>query len=172
MNCFSRLFKKNSKNAKNSNKESDGYRFFSPVKGLAKNITDSKDPAYAQKLVGDGIMIFPTDNKVYAPVDGRIEFIFPYRHAFGIRTCTNLDLFLHIGVGTEKLKGNGFQMFVTEGQDVKQGQLIAEFDLMKLKKRAISPALSVLITNLPNTQRLLSYTDKNVTLEDIIFEIR
>ena len=63
-------------------------------------------------------------------------------------------------------------MFVTEGQDVKQGQLIAEFDLMKLKKRAISPALSVLITNLPNTQRLLSYTDKNVTLEDIIFEIR
>lgn len=172
MNCFRRLFKKNSKNAKNSNKESDGYHFYSPVKGLAKNITDSKDPAYAQKLVGDGIMIFPTDNKVYAPVDGRIEFIFPYRHAFGIRTCTNLDLFLHIGVGTEKLKGNGFRMFVTEGQDVKKGQLIAEFDLMKLKKRAISPALSVLITNLPNTQRLLSYTDKNVTLEDIIFEIR
>lgn len=172
MNCFSRLFKKASKKSKRSNKEYDGYRFFSPVKGLAKSITDSTDPVYSQKLVGDGIMIFPTNNKVYAPVDGRIEFIFPYRHAFGMRTCTNLDLFLHIGIGSEKLKGSGFQMFVTEGQDVKQGQLIAEFDLVKLKKRAISPALSVLITNLPNTQKLLSFTDKNVTLEDIIFEIR
>lgn len=149
-----------------------GYPIYAPVSGLIKNISESKEPEFSSKLIGDGIFILPTDNKIYAPADCTIAFLFPSKHAIGIRTENDVEILINLGFDTEHLKGTGFHMYVSEDQDVVRGNLIADFDLEKVKKRCASPAISVIVTNLSKTQRILFGKSGNVTLEDIILEIQ
>lgn len=148
-----------------------GYPIYAPVTGLVKNISESPEPAFSSKKIGDGVFILPVDNKIYAPADCNIAFIFPSRHAIGLRTKNDVELLINLGFGTEHLKGTGFHLYVSEDQDVTRGDLIADFDLQKIKTRCASSAISVLVTNLNETQHLLPVKNGNVTLEDILFEI-
>src|SRR5699024_2624659 len=99
----------------------------SPFNGQVYGIERAPDEAFASRMMGDGYVVFPEDGQVKAPEDGQVLFVFPSRHAIGLKTEDGMEYLLHIGVDTVKLDGKGFQVFVADGQKVKKGDLLMEF---------------------------------------------
>jgi N-acetylglucosamine-specific phosphotransferase system IIBC component len=120
----------------------------SPMTGEVKPITETPDPTFAEKMLGDGFVVFPTSGQVVSPVSGTIVQIFPTRHALGIRTQDGLEMLVHVGLETVKLNGEGFKALVEEGAEVKAGQPLLEVDLDAIKEKVPSMATPVVLTNL------------------------
>jgi len=125
-----------------------------PVTGEIVAIEDVPDVVFAEKIVGDGIAIRPTGNKMVAPCDGEIGKIFETNHAFSLETDSGIELFVHFGIDTVELKGEGFTRIAQEGQKVKMGDTILEFDLEFLKKNAKSILTPVVISNMDEIKEL------------------
>ena len=119
----------------------------SPMNGDIKDVSQSPDETFATKVMGDGIVIFPTDGKIVAPCDGKITFAFPTKHAFGITSTNGTEILIHCGIDTLKLDGKGFISYITEGQEVKKGELLIEADIDFISKSGYSVATPCIITN-------------------------
>ena len=122
--------------------------FYAPIKGEVKEITETPDPTFAQKMMGDGVVIFPEEGKVYAPCDGSVGFVFGTKHAMGLRSKEGIEILIHVGIDTVNLNGEGFTVHVKDGQEIKQGDLLMEMDLAFLKENAPSIATPIVFTNL------------------------
>lgn len=120
--------------------------------GTIVDLKDVPDEAFAQKLLGEGVAILPTDNEVYSPVDGTIIQVSDTLHAYGISTKDGLDILIHIGIDTVELQGEGFEPLVKEGDQVKAGDLIARADLSLLKEKGYELYTPVLITNIEDVK--------------------
>lgn len=124
----------------------------SPFTGESIPLENVPDQVFAQKMMGDGGAVIPTDGKFYAPTDGTVNFIFPTKHALGFTTDTGIALLFHIGIDTVKLEGKGFTIHATEGQKVKKGDLLGEFDIEFIKENAPSIASMLLCSELKEGQ--------------------
>ncbi len=120
----------------------------SPLNGTAIPMEEIPDPVFAGGTMGGGCGIEPEEGKLYAPVDGVIESIFPTGHALGIRADDGIEILLHIGVDTVQMKGDGFQALVKEGEKVKAGELLIQFDIAKIKSAGYASTTAVLVTNM------------------------
>lgn len=112
-----RLFKKNL-----------DLNIYSPVCGKCIDITNVKDITFSSKMMGDGVAIIPSNNKITAPFDGEIIMMFPTKHAFGIRRSDGIEVLVHIGIDTVNSNGKGFVSYVNTHDKVKKGDLIILFD--------------------------------------------
>ena len=140
----------------------------SPMKGEVKPISEASDPVFASKAMGDGVVILPLDGKVYAPEDGKIEFVFPSRHAIGFTTEEGISLLIHCGIDTVKLDGKGFDVQVKDGDSVKKGDLLLAFDPDFIKEQGYSTETPVIITNKEENQTLVVRTGHKNQGEEII----
>ncbi len=131
-----------------------------PLSGEIIAIEDVPDVVFAEKIVGDGIAIRPTGNKMVAPCDGEIGKIFETNHAFSLESDTGVELFVHFGIDTVELKGEGFTRIAQEGQKVKMGDTIIEFDLALLSEKAKSILTPVVISNMDELKELQKMTGK------------
>ena len=104
----------------------------SPMTGEIVDITDTSDPVFSGKMVGDGVTIIPTDGEVLAPMAGKIIQMFDTGHALAIES-NGIQVLIHIGLDTVELNGQGFTKIAHEGQEVKQGDLLIKVDLEKIK---------------------------------------
>ncbi len=138
--------KKDEKVAVNTSEKQ--HTIFSPLNGEVKAIEEASDETFASKAMGDGVVIIPTDGKVYAPADGTIEFVFPTKHAIGMTTKQGLSILIHCGIDTVKLNGEGFEIFVKEQQEVKKGDPILTFQPEFIKEKGFSVETPVIITNI------------------------
>ncbi len=136
--------KENAKAAANGSKEET---IVSPVKGEVKPLSEIADEAFSSEAMGKGIAIVPTEGKVYAPADGTITTLFPTGHAVGIRTEKGAEILIHIGMDTVKLNGEGFKKIKAQGDKVKKGDLLLEFDLDLIKSKGYVIDTPVIITN-------------------------
>lgn len=146
--------------------------FVSPIKGKVASITEAPDPAFAEKMMGDGVVIIPSDNVVYAPCDAEVAFIFPTNHAIGLKTASGIELLIHVGIETVKLDGKGFKMIATEGSSVKKGDKLIEIDLEYIKENAESIATPFIVTNLTESQKIEILKTGDVSLSDEIFTVK
>ncbi|WP_058486553.1 glucose PTS transporter subunit IIA [Defluviitalea phaphyphila] len=119
-----------------------------PLDGKVVELSEVPDQVFAGKMMGDGYAIIPKDNKVYAPIDGKIEVLFPTKHAIAIKTSEGLEVLIHIGIDTVNLKGEGFIAYVNQGDTVKKGDLLLEFDTAIIKEKAKSHITPVVLTNM------------------------
>lgn len=126
----------------------------SPLTGVAKDLSEAPDEAFANKMMGDGAMVIPTDGNVVAPADGEITFVFPSQHAVGLTTTDGIELLIHIGIDTVKLDGKGFETFVRDGDKVKKGDKLLSFDLEFIKDNAPSIASPCICTSLSSKQKV------------------
>ena len=124
----------------------------SPVAGEVHPITDAPDEAFANKMMGDGFFVYPTEETVYAPADGEVVVVFDTKHAIGMEAADGTEYLLHIGVDTVNLGGKGFEVFVEAGQKVKKGDKLMHFDDAYIKKNAKSDACLVIFTGLQEDQ--------------------
>ncbi|MEF9937765.1 beta-glucoside-specific PTS transporter subunit IIABC [Carnobacterium sp.] len=120
-----------------------------PIKGNIIPLNEVKDGAFASGALGKGFAIEPIEGKVIAPFNGKIEAVFPTKHAIGLVSETGMELLIHVGLNTVELKGQYFDTLVEPGQTVKKGQAILNFDLEKIKEAGYETQVPVVITNSP-----------------------
>lgn len=118
-----------------------------PFSGKVAPISEAPDEIFAQKMMGDGIVVFPTDNTLVSPIDGTVTMIFPTKHALGIKSDDGVELLIHVGLDTVKLEGKPFTLFVEEGQKVSQGDKLMEVDFELIKEAGCETATPVAITS-------------------------
>lgn len=126
--------------------------FASPFTGELHAIEETPDSAFAEKMNGDGFMVLPSSGTVLAPADGTVGFVFETGHAIGLTTLDGTEYLLHIGIDTVKLQGEGFTVFVQEGQSVKKGDKLLEFDLPFVQAHSPSAACVCVFPDLPEGQ--------------------
>jgi PTS system D-glucosamine-specific IIC component len=144
---------------------------YSPVNGTAQDLSETPDDAFAGRMMGDGAMVLPTDGMVYAPTDAQIGFVFETKHAIGLETSSGTGMLMHMGIDTVKLGGNGFEIFVKEGDIVKKGDKLMKLDLEYLKSHAPSLASPILCTELLDQQKIRLLKTGNIKAGDELFAI-
>ncbi len=143
----------------------------SPVNGMAADLSEAPDEAFAGRMMGDGAVVTPSEPKVFAPEDGEVNFVFDTKHAIGFTTASGTDLLLHMGIDTVKLNGQGFEVFVKDGDKVKKGDLLMQLDLAYLKENAPSLASPVLCTELADNQKIRLMKTGSIQAGEALFAI-
>ena len=126
----------------------------SPFHGEAASITASPDQAFAEKMMGDGATVVPCEGVVTAPCDAEISFVFDTQHALGLKLEEDIEVLIHVGINTVALEGKGFKALVKEGDQVKKGDRLLEFDLDYIRENADSTSSPVLFTTMEDNQEL------------------
>lgn len=118
-----------------------------PLAGWCMPLAEVPDPVFAQAMAGDGIAIDPTGNTVHAPCDGEIVPMKDAKHAVTVRSASGIDVLVHVGIDTVKLAGEGFTLRVSPGQRVRSGDLLLEFDLDLVVRRAASAVSPIVLAS-------------------------
>ncbi|MDQ0362999.1 PTS sugar transporter subunit IIA [Breznakia pachnodae] len=126
-------------------------KIYSPIKGKLKDLSEVNDIAFSQKMLGDGIAIVPYEGKLIAPFDAKVEMIFPSKHAIGLQSTNGKEILIHIGIDTVNLKGNYFESFIKQGDEVKQGDLLIKFDMGRIKEKGYCIDTMIIISNTNNS---------------------
>lgn len=158
--------------AESKNIAENVHKLYSPFQGVLKPITEAPDEAFASKAMGDGYLVMPEDGIVEAPEDGEVMFVFPSKHAIGLKAADGTEYLLHIGVDTVKLNGEGFTVFVSDGQKIKKGEKLMEFDPAYIREHAVSDACIVIFTGLTEGESLSLEGEKQVKRLELIGQIR
>ncbi|MBO0488179.1 beta-glucoside-specific PTS transporter subunit IIABC [Vagococcus fluvialis] len=119
----------------------------SPIEGNLILLSDLKDAAFSSGALGKGIGIYPQSNRVVSPVNGEIKLLFPTKHAIGLVSDDGLEILIHVGLDTVQLDGKYFESFVNQGDHVKQGELLVEFNKQAIEEEGFSLETPILITN-------------------------
>lgn len=120
---------------------------FVPVEGKIVDLSSVNDPVFATGAMGRGIAILPRNGKIYAPADGILTVTNDSKHAYGILTDKGAEILIHIGIDTVKMAGKGFKTYVTQGQKLKKGDLLGEFDIEKIHKAGVDSTVMMIVTN-------------------------
>ncbi|MFR1812181.1 MAG: beta-glucoside-specific PTS transporter subunit IIABC [Terrisporobacter sp.] len=124
-----------------------------PLSGKVLPLSKVEDAVFSSGAMGNGIAIDPTDNKVYAPFDGTVEFIAETKHAIGLKSDDGIELLIHVGMDTVKMNGKGFDVKTKVNERVKEGDLLLEFDRNEIQKEGYSLITPVVITNSNNYEQ-------------------
>ena len=124
-----------------------GGTLVAPVSGEMKPISECPDPVFSSETLGKGVVIEPTEGKIYAPCDGVIENLADTLHAVGLTSASGAEILIHIGMDTVSLSGKGFKAHCKTGDKVKAGQLLMEFDISFIKSQGLPVSTPVLVTN-------------------------
>jgi len=144
---------------------------YSPVDGIAADLSTAPDEGFAGKMMGDGAVVTPTEGTVYAPADGEVEFMFDTKHAIGFQTDSGIPMLLHMGIDTVKLEGKGFEILVTEGQKVKMGEPMMKLDLEFLSANAPSLVSPILDTEPEDNQRIRLLANGEIKAGEPLFAV-
>ncbi len=127
----------------------------SPMNGEFVLLENINNATFAQKLLGDGVAIVPSEGKVYSPVNGTVQVMFKTGHAIGLLSDNGDELLIHVGMDTVKLEGRGFSPKVKDGDKATKGQLLLEFDRELLIKEGFDITTPIIVTNLAVTNKTI-----------------
>ena len=128
--------------------------FYGYANGQLIAMEDVKDETFANKVLGEGVAVLPTDGRVYAPADGMVMSVFDTKHAICFASRYGTEILIHIGVDTVNLQGKYFTAHVKDGDMVKKGQLLIEFDKEQIEKAGYDTAIPMIFTDLPEEKTL------------------
>ncbi|WP_319417891.1 glucose PTS transporter subunit IIA [Fusobacterium pseudoperiodonticum] len=132
----------------------DEITLISPIKGEVKDISESSDETFASKVMGDGILVNPSEEIFVAPADATVELVFPTKHAIGLSLKDGSQILMHCGINTVSMNGEGFEVYVEEGQEIKQGDKLIKMDLEKVKQAGHSTQTLMIVNELPDGRKV------------------
>lgn len=141
---------------------------FAVADGALIPIEKVNDPTFAEKMLGDGYAVIPTNGEIYTPIAGKVVTVFPTKHAVAIATDSGVEVLLHMGIDTVKLDGGPFTVAVKEGDVVAQGQLIATADLDAIKAAGKGTEMVVIFTNGDGVESLNVVDGRAVSANEVI----
>lgn len=119
----------------------------SPLAGTVIPLSEVHDEVFASEMMGKGCAVIPEEGKVYAPFDGKVVGLLDSHHAVGMESTDGVEVLIHVGMDTVKLNGRCFTIHVEEGEQVKKGQLLLEFDIPGIKEAGYEVTTPIIITN-------------------------
>jgi len=143
----------------------------SPLKGEIKPLSEVKDEAFSKGALGKGIAIEPTEGRVIAPVDGVLTTLFPTGHALGITSYNGAEILIHVGMDTVQLEGKHFTPKAKQGDTVKVGDVLLEFDIKAIKAEGYSVITPVIITNSDNYLDVIETDKKAISYKEDLLTV-
>ena len=128
-------------------KDTNESTIYSPITGNVIALEKIPDDTFASGVLGNGVGIEPETGEVVAPFDGTIVTVADTKHAIGLAGPNDMEMLIHVGVDTVKMEGEGFEVFVSEGDEVKAGQRLMTFSIDKIKESGYSTTTAVLLNN-------------------------
>ena len=135
-----------------------------PVSGTVKALSDVPDKTFAEKVLGDGAAIVPEEGKVYAPADGTVANIMDSKHGIMFVTDSGAEVLIHIGLDTVNLNGKYFKSYVSDGDKVKKGTLLVEFDLEAIKGEGYNLITPMVVTNISDYIKAVCMEKENTAI--------
>ncbi len=129
------------------------------------------DETFAQEIMGKGIAIIPAKGRVVSPVNGKVQAIFKTKHAIGLISEEGTEVLIHIGIDTIRLEGKYFKAYVENGDAVKVGDILVEFDVDAIKAEGYDVVTPVIVTNTADYLDVLPKEIKQVKEGDSILTI-
>jgi len=142
-----------------------------PLKGWVAPLDETPDPVFAERMLGDGLAIDPLDSTLHAPCDAVVATVHRARHAVTLRAANGAEILIHVGLETVALNGEGFSVFVNEGQSVRAGDRLLGFDLDGLAQRARSLITPVVVTNMDAFEIVRRDQDCALSVGDFLMEL-
>jgi PTS system beta-glucosides-specific IIC component len=143
----------------------------SPLKGTAVALREVKDEVFSKNIVGKGAAVIPSEGRIYAPADGVAVSVFDTKHAIGIVAENGVEILIHIGLDTVELKGKHFTAHIKEGDTVKKGQLLMEFDIEAIKAAGYDVVTPVIISNTDAYLDVLAAAKGEVSTGDTLITV-
>lgn len=144
---------------------------YAPAAGEVVALQDVPDEVFASGVTGDGVAINPSGNTIFAPADGVISAVLPSKHAVGMTLSNGAEILVHVGLNTVMLEGKGFEVKVTEGQNVKAGDTLLTFDRSVIEGAGYSLITPILVTNADDFASLEKTDAKSVNAGDSLYKI-
>ena len=119
----------------------------SPISGKVIELSKVDDPVFSSEAMGNGVAIKSSDNKVYSPFNGTVQFIADTKHTIGLISDDGIEILIHVGMDTVKMNGKGFDVKTAVNSRVKEGELLLEFDIKAIEKEGYQIVTPVIITN-------------------------
>lgn len=126
----------------------------SPISGEIQMLEDVDDATFASKVLGDGIAVKPGENILTAPADGDITMVFQTGHALSMKTSDGMEIIIHIGIDTVKLNGAYFKALCKEGDNVRQGDALIEFDREAVTEAGYNPVVIIIVSNTGDYEKI------------------
>ena len=147
-------------------------KVYAPIQGNIIKLESVKDEAFSSGAMGKGIAIEPKEGKVYAPFDGIIETAFPTKHAIGLTSDKGVELLIHVGMDTVKLGGAHFISHIEEGQKIKKGDLLLEFNIEKIRGAGYPTLTPVIVTNSDDYSEVDITSASSVNAGDDLLDVK
>ncbi|WP_313579105.1 PTS sugar transporter subunit IIA [Lacrimispora sp.] len=149
--------------------EKEREKILAPVEGTVVPLSEVNDPTFSQEILGKGVAIIPAKGRIVAPADGILTVVFETKHAISITTPEGAEIIVHVGLDTVNLKGEHYTAHKKQGEKVKAGELLLEFDMAAIKEAGYEVITPVIVCNTPNYPDMVCHTGMQVKeLEPII----
>lgn len=158
--------------AENTETNGKAIILYSHMNGTAVKLEDVEDEVFSQKILGEGAAVEPSEGKLYAPCDGKIDSVFDTKHAVNMVSSEGVEILLHIGIDTVKLGGQYFEAHVSDGQEVKKGDLLISFDMDKIKAAGYKVTTPIIIGNTDDYASVEPVAQNSVSAGDMILKIK
>lgn len=158
--------------AENTETNGKTITLYSHMNGTAVKLEDVEDEVFSQKILGEGAAVEPSEGKLYAPCDGKIDSVFDTKHAVNMVSDDGVEILLHIGIDTVKLGGQYFEAHVSDGQEVKKGDLLISFDMDKIKAAGYKVTTPIIIGNTDDYASVEPVAQNSISAGDIILKIK
>lgn len=151
--------------------DSKPIKLYAHMKGTVVPLEQVSDEAFSQKVLGEGIAVEPSEGRLYAPCDGKIEMVFDTRHAVSMVSDDGAEILLHIGIDTVKLGGKFFEAHVSDGQSVRRGDLLVTFDIDGIRQAGYSTVTPMIVCSTESHDSVIPAAAGEVTPDDIAIKI-
>ncbi len=155
----------------NIQSENSSSSILAPITGEAKPLAECSDQVFAEGTLGKGVIIEPEEGKVYAPCNGTVSTIFDTLHAIGIQADNGAEILIHVGMDTVSLNGQGFTAHVKNGDKIRKGQLLIEFDMDFIRSKGLPLTTPVIVSN-PDDYPAMKEKLGNVTHGDELIVLK
>lgn len=145
---------------------------YSPVSGEVLDLACVADEAFSSEAMGKGVAIIPSNGTIISPVGGVVTTITKSRHAIAVISNDGVEILIHVGLDTVKMKGEGFSLKVQEGDSVKVGDILIEVDLAKINERGFELITPLIITNSDNYVSVSGVAAQNISAGSPVITIK
>lgn len=153
-------------------KRETSVSIFSPMTGKVIPQEQIPDDVFKDGVLGPCVAIAPTEGKVYAPADCKISTVYATKHAINLITDTGVEILIHMGLDTVKLQGKHFTIHVKDGDTVKQGTLLAEFDAKGITNAGFSTLTPIVFCNTAEFSATApAYEDESIRHGELLFTL-
>ncbi|MGN0602153.1 MAG: glucose PTS transporter subunit IIA [Oscillospiraceae bacterium] len=152
--------------------ETHHIELFSHMNGIIVPLEEVEDEAFSTKVLGEGVAVEPTEGKLYAPCDGKVDMVFDTKHAINLVSKDGCEILIHIGIDTVKLNGEFFEAHVSDGQEIHKGDLLISFDMEGIKNAGYKTTTPMIICNTDDYNSVEISAGGNISAGNKIIEIK